>query len=159
MADKFDKFKDMGFVERMTDFVNVYGPTNKCNEWLEKSDKKVNPHSFAGRFLKVSFWISTFISAICFITILIMGFTNIGHTGGMTEAGQLRYKMIIALVIPLCFTTAIKILRSKYYGLYKLLWLFPLVMWGILSLVFVAAISEETMEQIVDFIAKIFNLS
>ena len=159
MADKFDKFKDMGFVERTTDFVNVYGPTNKYNEWLKKSDKKVNPHSFAGRFLKVSFWISTLISAICFITILIMGFTNIGHTGGMTEAGQLRYKMIIALVIPLCFTTAIKILRSRYYGLYKLLWLFPLVMWGILSLVFVAAISEETMEQIVDFIAKIFNLS
>ena len=159
MADKFDKFKDMGFVERTTDFVNVYGPTNKYNEWLKKSDKKVNPHSFAGRFLKVSFWISTLISVICFITILIMGFTNMGHTGGMTEAGQLRYKMIIALVIPLCFTTAIKILRSRYYGLYKLLWLFPLVMWGILSLVFVAAVSEETMEQIVDFIAKIFNLS
>ena len=159
MADKFDKFKDMSFVERTTDFVNVYGPTNKYNEWLKKSDKKVNPHSFAGRFLKVSFWISTLISVICFITILIMGFTNMGHTGGMTEAGQLRYKMIIALVIPLCFTTAIKILRSRYYGLYKLLWLFPLVMWGILSLVFVAAVSEETMEQIVDFIAKIFNLS
>ena len=68
MAKKLD---DMNFVEKMTDIINVYGPTNKYNEWLEKSNTKVNPKSFAGKFLKVSFWISTFISTICIVVFMV----------------------------------------------------------------------------------------
>ena len=154
----------MSFTDRQihnSDAVHFFGfssQSKKYDEWLNKSSTKVNPHSFAGRFLKVSFWLAVIISIVCAWAI-VAGAFNSSSVGGMTEAGQFKAKVTAALTIPFFIVTAIQILRHKYYGLYKLLWLFPLVMWGILSLVFVAAISEETMEQIVDFIAKIFNLS
>ncbi len=100
----------------------------------EKFDKKENPHSFAGKFFKVSFWISTIISLICFFALLTMAFGP--EHGAETEAGQFQTMATIALITPMFFTAAIKILRSRYYGLYKLLWLFPLVMWVLMLAVF-----------------------
>ena len=64
----FKKRKDMNTAEKfveMTDIVKTFGDGiwgDKYNEWLDKSDKKVNPKSFAGKFLKVSFWISILLS-------------------------------------------------------------------------------------------------
>ena len=158
MAKKLD---EMSYIEKVTDPATLIGGGiwgDKYNEWLEKSDKKVNPKSFAGKFLKVSFWISTFIAAIC-LFFLVANSIGDTTTGARLEAAQTRDMLMCLLLIPLPFVLAIKILRNRYYGLYKLLWLFPIVLWAFIGLALVAAVSEETIEQIVDFIAKIFNLS
>ena len=138
------RVEDVPFVERATDIVNFATgtlATEKYNKWLAKSNKKVNPRSFAGRFLKVSFWISTIISLICFFALLTTAFGP--EHGAMTDAGRFQTMATIALITPMFFTAAIKILRSRYYGLYKLLWLFPLVMWALILAVFGLGILSE----------------
>ena len=158
MAKKLD---EMSYIEKVTDPATLIGGGiwgDKYNEWLDKSDKKVNPKSFASKFLKVSFWISTFIVAIC-LFFLVANSIGDTTTGARLEVAQTQDMLMCLLLIPLPFVLAIKVLRNRYYGLYKLLWLFPIVLWAFIGLALVAAISEETMEQIVDFIAKIFNLS
>ena len=154
------RVEDVPFVERTTDIINLATgtlATEKYNKWLAKSDKKVNSKSFAGKFLKVSFWISTFISLICFFAGLAMAFGP--KHGEMTTAGQLQIMFFSALFIPMFFTAAIKILRSRYYGLYKLLWLFPIVLWVFIGLVLVGMVSEELLGNLFDFIEKTFNLA
>ena len=154
------KWKDMSLIEKAfnADIINVASggsAADKYNEWLEKSDKKVNPHSFAGRFLKVSFWVSTLISAICFFALLTQLFDSM--SGEMTEAGKVERMFFLALFIPFFFTAAIKILRSRYYGLYKLLWLFPLVMWALILAVFGLGILSDVNPELYNKLWSLFG--
>ena len=125
------RVEDVPFVERTTDIINLATgtlATEKYNKWLAKSDKKVNPKSFAGKFLKVSFWISTFYAAICLFFLVVNSISN-DTTGARLEPAQTQDMLMCLLLIPLPFVLAIKVLRSRYYGLYKLLWLFPIILW------------------------------
>ena len=154
------RVEDVPFVERTTDIINLATgtlATEKYNKWLAKSDKKVNSKSFAGKFLKVSFWISTFISLICFFAAGVTALTGLKH-GEMTEAGQVERMFFLALFIPLFFTAAIKILQSRYYGLYKLLWLFPLVMWGIILSIFGLGILSDTNPELYNKFWSLFGV-
>ena len=125
------KLNDMNYIEKVTDPATLIGGGiwgDKYNEWLDKSDKKVNPKSFAGKFLKVSFWISTFYAAICLFFLVVNSISN-DTTGARLEPAQTQDMLMCLLLIPLPFVLAIKVLRSRYYGLYKLLWLFPIILW------------------------------
>ena len=149
----------MSFTDRQihnSDAVHFFGfstQSKRYDEWLNKSSTKVNPHSFAGKFLKVSFWLAVIISIVCAWAIVAGAFGS-SSVGGMTEAGQLKAKATAALTIPFFIVTAIQILRHKYYGLFKLLWLFPLVMWAVIISAFGFAMlqltDQETYKQLLE---------
>ena len=138
----FKKRKDMNTAEKfveMTDIVKTFGDGiwgDKYNEWLDKSNTKAS--GFVGKFLRVSFWISVILTLLA----LFLGIAEVGvsHHRGTTEKKEFFGVLVL---IPAIFTTAIQLLRHKYYGLFKLLWLFPIVLWVFIFAVFGFGILSE----------------
>ena len=146
----FKKLKDMSTLEKLvdvTDVVKLYGGGiwgDKYNEWLDKSNTKAS--GFVGKFLRVSFWISVLLSFAGFAFWIFELNTHALKNSPFVLVG----------LTPLIFTTAIQLLRHKYYGLFKLLWLFPIVLWAFIFAVFgfgiLSEISPELYNKIWDLI-------
>ena len=123
----------------MTDIVKTFGDGiwgDKYNEWLDKSNTKAK--GFAGKFLRVSFWISVILTLLA----LFLMVSEVGLSGHrvITKSKEI---FAVFFLIPAIFTTAIQLLRHKYYGLFKLLWLFPIVLWVFIFAVFGFGILSE----------------
>ena len=138
----FKKRKDMNTAEKlveMTDIVKTFGDGiwgDKYNEWLDKSNTKAK--GFVGKFLRVSFWISVILTLLA----LFLMVSEVGLSGHrvITKSKEI---FAVFFLIPAIFTTAIQLLRHKYYGLFKLLWLFPIVLWVFIFAVFGFGILSE----------------
>ena len=138
----FKKRKDMNTAEKlveMTDIVKTFGDGiwgDKYNAWLDKSNTKAS--GFVGKFLRVSFWISVILTLLA----LFLMVSEVGLSGHrvITKSKEI---FAVFFLIPAIFTTAIQLLRHKYYGLFKLLWLFPIVLWVFIFAVFGFGILSE----------------
>ena len=133
MAKKYDDMNTFEKTIEMTDIVKTFGRGlwgDKYNEWLDKSNTKAK--GFAGKFLKVSFWLSVLLS-LCGIAFIVLEI----------KTEEMANRMVWIGIAPLFFTTAIQLLRHKYYGLFKLLWLFPIVLWVFIFAVFGFGILSE----------------
>ncbi len=62
---------------------------------------------------------------------------------GVRSTTKSKEILVMFVLIPAIFTTAIQLLRHKYYGLFKLLWLFPIVLWVFIFAVFGFGILSE----------------
>ena len=139
MAKKYDDMNTFEKTIEMTDIVKTFGRGlwgDKYNEWLDKSNTKAK--GFVGKFLRVSFWISVILTLLA----LFLMVSEVGLSGHrvITKSKEI---FAVFFLIPAIFTTAIQLLRHKYYGLFKLLWLFPIVLWVFIFAVFGFGILSE----------------
>lgn len=130
------KWEDMNTLERIvdaTDVVKLYGGGiwgDKYDKWLDKSNTKAS--GFAGKFLRVTLWLSI-LYALVGLAFLVFEIKTQSQADKVAWIG----------ITPLILTTMIQILRHKYYGAFKLLWIAPIIVWAITLSVPICGILDD----------------
>lgn len=116
--------------------VAVFGAINTTNGLISLTqNKRICWQVFACELLALNHIYTTWLIFIFLQTITALGV----H---INERSSEKY-LVFLFLIPAILTTAIQILRHKYYGVFKLLWIAPIIVWAITLSVPICGILDD----------------